>query len=48
MPAGTLFVAVAKPDGTVLEGKLVVAGDRRTMKERAAFQALGMLWKALL
>jgi nicotinamide-nucleotide amidase len=48
MPAGTLFVAVAKPDGTVVESKLIVAGDRRTMKERAAFQALGMLWKALL
>jgi nicotinamide-nucleotide amidase len=48
MPAGTLFVAVAKPDGTVVEQKLIVAGDRRTMKERAAFQALGMLWKALL
>jgi nicotinamide-nucleotide amidase len=48
MPAGTLFVAVAKPDGSVLESKLIVAGDRRTMKERAAFQALGMLWKALV
>jgi nicotinamide-nucleotide amidase len=48
MPAGTLFVAVATPDGSVFEQKLIVAGDRRTMKERAAFQALGMLWKALI
>lgn len=47
MPAGTLFVAVAAPDGRVFEHSLVVAGDRRTMKERAAFQALGMLWKAI-
>ncbi len=47
MPAGTLFVAIATPIGTMLEQTLVVAGDRRTMKERAAFAALGALWRAM-
>ena len=47
MPAGTIFVAIATPTGTILESKLVVAGDRRTMKERAAFTALGALWRAM-
>ncbi len=47
MPAGTLFVAIAKPDGTVTEQQITVAGDRRTMKERAAFAALGALWRAM-
>jgi nicotinamide-nucleotide amidase len=47
MPAGTLFVSIAKPDGSVHDTKLVVAGDRRTMKERAAFVTLGALWRVL-
>lgn len=47
MPAGTLFVAIAKPDGSLIDHKLTVAGDRRTMKERAAFFALGALWREL-
>lgn len=47
MPAGTLFVAIATPDNQILEFKSVVAGDRRTMKERAAFNALGTLWRAM-
>jgi nicotinamide-nucleotide amidase len=47
MPAGTLFVSIARPDGTVQDAKLTVAGDRRTMKERAAFFTLGALWKEL-
>ena len=48
MPAGTLFVSLAKPDGSVTEAALTVAGDRRTMKERAAFFALGALWRELV
>ncbi len=48
MPAGTLFVSLARPDGTVSDHKFTVAGDRRTMKERAAFFALGALWRALV
>ncbi len=47
MPAGTVFVAIAKPDGDVLEVRLTVAGDRRTMKERATFFTLGALWREL-
>jgi nicotinamide-nucleotide amidase len=47
MPAGTLFVSIARPDGTIHDAKLTVAGDRRTMKERAAFFTLGALWKEL-
>ncbi len=48
MPAGTLFVSIAKPDGSVVDAALTVAGDRRTMKERAAFFALGALWRELV
>jgi nicotinamide-nucleotide amidase len=48
MPAGTLFVSVARPDGTTHDAQLTVAGDRRTMKERAAFFALGALWRELV
>jgi nicotinamide-nucleotide amidase len=47
MPAGTLFVAIATPSGEVFEHQLIVVGDRRTMKERAAFSALGTLWRAM-
>lgn len=48
MPAGTLFVCICKPDGSVIDAALTVAGDRRTMKERAAFFALGALWRELV
>lgn len=48
MPAGTLFVAIATPNGELLEHQLIVAGDRRTMKERAAFTALGTLWREMI
>jgi nicotinamide-nucleotide amidase len=47
MPAGTLFVAIAKPNGDMHEVQLTVAGDRRTMKERAAFFTFGALWREL-
>jgi nicotinamide-nucleotide amidase len=47
MPAGTLFVAIVTPTGELLEHQLIVVGDRRTMKERAAFSALGTLWRAM-
>ncbi len=48
MPAGRLFVSLAKPDGTVVDSQLTLAGDRRTMKERAAFFTLGALWRETL
>ncbi len=47
MPAGTLFVVIAAPNGSIFEHQLMIAGDRRTMKERAAFTALGTLWRAM-
>jgi nicotinamide-nucleotide amidase len=47
MPAGTLFVSLAKPNGETVDVQLTVAGDRRTMKERAAFFTMGTLWREL-
>jgi nicotinamide-nucleotide amidase len=47
MPAGTLFVSIAKPTNETVDLQLTVAGDRRTMKERAAFFTLGALWREL-
>jgi nicotinamide mononucleotide (NMN) deamidase PncC len=48
MPAGTLFVVIATPNGEILTHQLIVVGDRRTMKERAAFTALGTLWREMI
>ncbi|MEY4532053.1 MAG: hypothetical protein RLZZ156_2776 [Deinococcota bacterium] len=48
MPAGTLFVTITSPTGTLFEHQLIVVGDRRTMKERAAFTALGTLWREMI
>ncbi len=45
-PVGTLFVGVAGPDGAEAYA-LPTAGDRRTIKERAALNALGQLWRHL-
>ena len=45
-PVGTLFVGVANSDGARAYA-LPSAGDRRTIKERAALNALGQLWRHL-
>ncbi len=45
-PVGTLFVGVSGP-GFEKVFELSSVGDRRTLKERAAFLALGSLWRAL-
>ena len=45
-PVGTLFVGVAGPSGAKAYA-LPTAGDRRTIKERAALNALGQLWRHL-
>ena len=45
-PVGTLFVGVAGPSGAQAYA-LPSAGDRRTIKERAALNALGQLWRHL-
>jgi nicotinamide-nucleotide amidase len=45
-PVGTLFVGIAGPNGTEAYA-LPTAGDRRTIKERAALNALGQLWRQL-
>ncbi len=45
-PVGTLFVGVAGPNGAEAYA-LPTAGDRRTIKERAALNALGQLWRQL-
>jgi nicotinamide-nucleotide amidase len=45
-PVGTLFVGVAGPNGAKAYA-LPTAGDRRTIKERAALNALGQLWRHL-
>ncbi len=45
-PVGTLFVGIAGPNGAEAYA-LPTAGDRRTIKERAALNALGQLWKQL-
>lgn len=46
-PVGTIFVGVVGPEfSNAFEMSSV--GDRRTLKERAAFLALGQLWRALL
>jgi nicotinamide-nucleotide amidase len=45
-PVGTLFVGVAGPDFSKAF-EMSSVGDRRTLKERAAFLALGQLWRAL-
>jgi nicotinamide-nucleotide amidase len=45
-PVGTLFVGVAGPNGAEAYS-LPTAGDRRTIKERAALNALGQLWRQL-
>ncbi len=46
-PVGTLFVGVAGPHFSKAF-EMGSTGDRRTLKERAAFLALGQLWRALL
>jgi nicotinamide-nucleotide amidase len=45
-PVGTLFVGITGPNGAEAYA-LPTAGDRRTIKERAALNALGQLWKQL-
>jgi nicotinamide-nucleotide amidase len=45
-PVGTLFIGIAGPDGAEAYA-LPTAGDRRTIKERAALNALGQLWRQL-
>ncbi len=45
-PVGTLFVGVASENGAEAYA-LPTAGDRRTIKERAALNALGQLWRHL-
>ncbi len=45
-PVGTLFIGVAGPDFSKAF-EMSSVGDRRTLKERAAFLALGQLWRAL-
>jgi nicotinamide-nucleotide amidase len=45
-PVGTLFIGVAGPD-FLKAFEMSSVGDRRTLKERAAFLALGQLWRAL-
>jgi nicotinamide-nucleotide amidase len=45
-PVGTLFVGIAGPNGAEAYA-LPTAGDRRTIKERAALNALGQLWRQL-
>jgi nicotinamide-nucleotide amidase len=43
---GTVCIAVVGP-GIPKVNTLLLGGDRRTIKERAVFAALGMLWRAL-
>ena len=45
-PVGTLFVGITGPSGAQAYA-LPSAGDRRTIKERAALNALGQLWRHL-
>ncbi len=45
-PVGSVYVAISRKEGTSVE-RLQVAGSRRLVKERAAQNALVMLWRSL-
>jgi len=45
-PVGTVWFAVAGPDGTVVDGQRF-QGDRDTIRRRAATHCLGLVWKSL-
>jgi nicotinamide-nucleotide amidase len=47
-PAGTVFVAVARPDAPTVAQKLFLPGDRERVRQFSAISALDMLRRALI